>query len=130
MKNAVKFMKKIKFFAQRQIEDDDYLLLMNSMKHVYHPKGHIMNDDGLGHQTSAFEFYIVLMGTVAVYIDDPSHQQFLAGGLKKMKKLNGKCFEHANEVLADKYEFMRMKAGDAFGETALLNGTPPEESYL
>lgn len=100
------------------------------MKHVYHPKGHVINDDGLGYQTSAFEFYIVLMGTVAVYINDPSQQQFLAGGLKKMKKMKGKCFERANEILADKYEFMKMKAGEAFGETSLINGKPPEESYL
>lgn len=100
------------------------------MKHVYHPKGHIMNDDGLGHQTSAFEFYIILMGTVAVFINDVSRKQVQAGGLKKMKKLKDKCFEHANDVLEGKYEFMRMKAGEAFGEDSLINGKPPEESYL
>ena len=31
MKEAIPFMKKIKFFAQREIQDDDYLLLS---KHI------------------------------------------------------------------------------------------------
>lgn len=75
------------------------------------------------------EFYIVLVGTVAVYISDPSTNKY-GSGLKKMKKINTKGFEEANQVLEGKYEFMKMKAGDAFGETALINDKPLAESIL
>ena len=49
---------------------------------------------------------------------------------KNTNKNNNAIFEKANQVLDNKYEFIKMKAGDAFGETALINDKPLGESVL
>ena len=95
------------------------------MKHIYWPKGRIVYEEGsFGHN-----FFIVLVGKVSVYMNDPS-KAGITGELKKMKKLPASCFQKANEMLWDSYEFMEMKVGDAFGESALIHDRPLQESIL
>lgn len=68
------------------------------------------------------------MGTAAVYIGESEEISSLA--LKRYKPSSVKGYEHCNKVLQDKYEFMKIKAGDAFGEISLMESKPHEESIL
>ena len=95
------------------------------MKHVYCPKGKIIYQEG----SFGSEFHIILMGKVSVYINDPS-KAGIEGELKKRKKQTEKCFEKANQILEGTYEFMKMKAGEAFGESSLVYDRPLRESTL
>ena len=69
------------------------------------------------------------MGKVSIHINDP-FKSGIKGKLKKMKHLAAKCFEKANQELHGSYEFMKMKAGEAFGESALVHDSPLQESIL
>ena len=51
------------------------------MKHVYHPKGHVVYEEG----SYGKEFYIILMGTASVYISEPTQKNSTTSGLKKYK---------------------------------------------
>lgn len=96
------------------------------MEHIYSPKGDIVYEEG---QYGDF-FYILLLGEVSVYISDQSQKYFLSGGVKKFEKFQEDCYQYANSVLNSKYEFTRLKPGDAFGENALLRNKSYGESLL
>jgi CRP-like cAMP-binding protein len=76
-------------------------------------------------------FYIILSGEVAVYIDIPQNEEENSlGGFYTTNKLKGQAFEKSLDKLKGKYEFMRMRNGDAFGELALINDTPRGASII
>ena len=97
---------------------------MENMRHEYIPKGRLLHEEG----SEAEKFYIILMGTVAVYISDTADNN--VNKLKRFKPFSPKCFEKANKSLQDKYEFMKMKTGDAFGEVSLMQSKPNTESIV
>ena len=96
------------------------------MTHEYMPKGRIVYKEG----ETSHNFYIILLGTAAVFISNKPNNKISLVGMKKFKPLAPKCFTNANSLLQNKYEFMKMKTGDAFGETAIMQDKPLTESIL
>lgn len=120
-------MRNIKFFSQRDIDESDYILFAESMELCYMPKGRMVFEAG----SIGDMFYIILSGEVGVYIDIPkTDDEKSLGGLMMSNKLKGTAFEMVLGKLKGKYEFMRMRNGDAFGELALINDTPRGASII
>lgn len=92
------------------------------MEMTYFPKGKVIYEEGWFGR----EFYLVIMGKVTLYIQHQNEGR----DLKKFRAMRPKCFEKANGVLQDTYEFMKMKPGDSFGESSLMNDKPLQESVL
>ena len=64
-------MRTIKFFSQRDIDEQDYILFAESMEHKYMPKGRMVFDAG----SIGDMFYIILSGEAAVYINIPKDSE-------------------------------------------------------
>ena len=64
-------MRTIKFFSQRDIDEQDYILFAKSMDHKYMPKGRMMFEAG----SIDDMFYIILSGETAVYINTPKKSE-------------------------------------------------------
>lgn len=144
MKAAIPFMKKIKFFSQREIDEEDYLALskyflilvlfkrccfmnlVDSMNHEYYPKGKVVYQEGeFGHN-----FYIILMGSTGVFMRDPPDDVDLMTPMKKIKYYSSSNYDTARAQIGDSYEFTKMKPGEAFGQVALMHDKPHSESIL
>lgn len=67
----IPFLRQIKFFSQRDIEEKDYMTFIEQMTHSYMPKGQIVFEEG----TVGEEFFIILRGEVGIYINVPKDSQ-------------------------------------------------------
>jgi CRP-like cAMP-binding protein len=89
IKQMIPFMRKIKFFSQRDIEEQDYILfgniyrslLVESMYYEFMPKGTIVFEK----DTIGEEFFIILAGEVAVYL---KNDQQSTGKLARLIQTN------------------------------------------
>lgn len=96
------------------------------MSHEYFTKGKIVYNEG----EFGDEFYIILMGDVTVFTKESTDEISMSDPMGKQKKYGGKIYDKAREELKNKYEFMTMQPGEAFGQTAILQDKPHSESIL
>eukprot|EP00347_Sterkiella_histriomuscorum_P010646 403375474 len=60
----ISLIRKIEFFMERKIKENDLVEISNCLKHEYHKKGNVVFDFG----TTGEKFYIILAGSVSVQV--------------------------------------------------------------
>ncbi|CAI2385127.1 unnamed protein product [Moneuplotes crassus] len=125
IKEVCRHLKKVKFFSQRNIPSEGYTLLVESMEHVYCPKGKLVYKEGEPVEC----LYILLIGNATICISEEFDENIEVKRLRKITDKSHTCIKKSDqEFLNQKYQFIRLKQGDALGSNALMNNTPANES--